>query len=152
MLKPISVVALLVTLSLSATVGLAQTDTLSIDQSQTEGTAVSATRAKQITRAVFTNGIESREPIDRVDSLTTQVNNIFFFCEVRDMEGQTVTHRWIHDEKKMAEVSFEIGGPRWRVYSSKTLLPEWTGRWKVEIVDGEGNKLDERSFVYEKAE
>ena len=41
----------------------------------------------------------------------------------------------------MAEVSFETGGQRWRVYSSKRLLPDWLGEWTVVLVDGLSNEL-----------
>ena len=64
------------------------------------------------------------------------------------MQGKTVTHRWMLDDENKAEVPFAVGGPRWRVYSSKNLVPEWTGDWRVEIVDEEGNELGRASLVY----
>ena len=67
------------------------------------------------------------------------------------MEGQQVTHRWEHDGKVMAEVPFQVGGPRWRVYSSKQLENDWTGEWKVSVVDGNGSTLGVNTFTYEKA-
>jgi hypothetical protein len=51
----------------------------------------------------------------------------------------------------MAAVPFEVGGPRWRVYSSKTLDPLWLGKWSVRVLDGMGNELSLDSFTYSEA-
>lgn len=110
------------------------------------------TEEATIKRAVFTTGIEDREPVDQVDSLATDVDKIFFFTEIAAMEGSSVTHRWIHDGETLAEVTFNVGGPRWRVWSSKNLIPTWVGDWTVECVDSTGNQLSEASFVYYAAE
>ena len=48
----------------------------------------------------------------------------------------------------MAEVSFNVGGDRWRVWSSKTLVPEWRGDWNVIVVDEAGNVLHEDTLIY----
>jgi hypothetical protein len=105
-----------------------------------------------IKRAVFTFGIEEREPIDDVDSVSTDSTHVFFFTEIVGQTGTTITHRWIYDGETMAEVPFQIGGPRWRVYSSKKFIPEWTGSWKVAVVDPDGIVMSEKTLVYYKPE
>lgn len=104
--------------------------------------------AGEVTRAQFTSAIEQREPVDAVTILSNNINKIYFFSELRDMQGQTVTHRWRFAGKVMAEVSFDVAGPRWRVNSSKTLLPGWVGEWTVAVVDGNGATVAEYSFQY----
>lgn len=105
-----------------------------------------------IARTAFTTAIQDREPVDNLTALGTDRNKIYFFTELRDMTGQTVTHRWEYNGKVMAEVPFQIGGPRWRVYSSKTLDPALTGEWKVSVVDSQGNALGVSTFRYTPAE
>lgn len=105
-----------------------------------------------VERAQFTTAIEDREPTDDIAELDTDHDRIIFFTEYRDMEGETLTHRWMYDGEEQATVASEVGGPRWRTWSSKRLLADWAGTWTVEIVDGEGNVLDEQSFVYGEAE
>lgn len=102
----------------------------------------------EVARAQFTTGIEDREPVDDVDRIGTSRDRVFFFTELRGLEGRTVTHRWMHDGEVHGSVDFEIGGPRWRVWSSKDLLPDWTGGWTVVVVDDEGEQLDIRTFIY----
>ena len=118
--------------------------------SQTDTTRVVAKKplAEPIKRAGFTSAIEEREPVDDVDSLTADGARIFYFTEIVNMQGRVITHRWIYEDKTMAEVTFQIGGPRWRVYSSKNLLPKWIGVWKVEVVDDAGSVLHVDSLGY----
>lgn len=102
----------------------------------------------EVARAQFTTGIEDREPVDDLSRLDTSRDQVFFFTELRGLEGRTITHRWMHDGEVQATVDFEVGGPRWRVWSSKDLLPDWTGGWTVVVVDDEGEQLDIRTFIY----
>ena len=99
-------------------------------------------------RAIFTSGINDREPTDTITTLTNDATNITFFTELQGMQGQTVTHRWEHGDKVMAEVKFDVGGSRWRVFSSKKLDPSWTGEWKVSVVDANGGTLSASTFTY----
>lgn len=101
-----------------------------------------------IARAALTSAVEDREPVDSLTSLSNDSTVLYYFTEVRDMAGQTVKHRWEYGDQVMAEVEFEIGGPRWRIYSSKNLQPGWTGDWKVSVLDAAGNPLSVNTFVY----
>ncbi|MFQ5780128.1 MAG: DUF2914 domain-containing protein [Nitrospiria bacterium] len=105
----------------------------------------------RVGRSRFTSGIDNREPIDEITTLTNDVRKIYYFTEIRELAGQTVTHRWEYNGKVMAETSFNIGGPLWRIWSSKNLLPGWVGEWKVSVVDAAGNIVGENTFTYTKA-
>ena len=101
-----------------------------------------------IARSAFTNGVENREPVDKVGQLTTDKEKIYFFTEITGMAGHKVTHRWEHGGEVKAEVSFNVGSDRWRVWSSKNLQPQWVGEWIVSVVDETGNTLVEESMAY----
>ncbi len=100
-----------------------------------------AALADNVARAQFTSGISDREPVDRLDPIPGDRSEVTFFTELRDLGGRTVTHRWIHGGETHAEVPFRVGAPRWRVWSSKQLLPDWHGEWTVEVVDEDGSVL-----------
>ena len=105
--------------------------------------------AGEVARAQFTSAINAREPADDLtEAAAASTQKIYFYTELRGLEGQTVTHRWTHNGNTMSEVSFTPGSARWRVWSSKELLPEWTGTWTVAVVDAGGNVLTEKSFEY----
>lgn len=93
----------------------------------------------EVPRAQFTSAVVDREPTDALDTLPTGSERVFFFTELRGFQGQEVVHRWEHAGEVKAEVPFEVAGPRWRVYSIKTLDPSWTGDWTVSVLDANGD-------------
>lgn len=101
-----------------------------------------------VARATFTSDITEREPVDTISTLSNNKQHIYYFTEIRDMPGGSVKHRWEYNGELMAEIPFTIGGPRWRVYSSKTLDPQWLGEWKVSTVDASGSVLSVNTFTY----
>jgi hypothetical protein len=104
-----------------------------------------------VARAQFTSAIQDREPVDKITNLSNDNTSIFFFSEIKDASNQRVTHRWEHDGKVRWEMSFDIGGNRWRVFSNLTLDPSLTGEWKVSVVDETGSALGASTFTYEMA-
>jgi hypothetical protein len=142
-----------VVLFATAAGSLAQTDSVpAVAAPNTSASTERDATTDNVRRAVFATDVVDREPIDELKSLTTDANRICFFTEIVDFEGGSITHRWIYNGQTAAEVTFDIGGPRWRVYSSKTLTPDRTGAWAVEIVDGKGNTVDKAEFLYSKKE
>ncbi len=116
------------------------TITLSIGSNALAGT---------VSRALFTIGIDNREPVIMVASISADsYNSISFFTELNGMSGETVTHQWTFDDQVMFEKSFEVGGDRWRVWTSKTLLPDWTGTWTVKVLNEDGSILERKTFEY----
>ncbi len=116
-------------------------------EAPTPTAAAAATIADdRVTRSQFTTAILDREPTDDLSVIGDEMNKVFFFTEFRNMEGTTATHRWIYGGEVKAEVSFRIRAPRWRVYSSKNLLPEWVGDWTVEVLDESGNVLQSKTI------
>ncbi|MBW6510954.1 MAG: DUF2914 domain-containing protein [Desulfuromonadaceae bacterium] len=91
-----------------------------------------------VARALFTTSVENREPVDELTATDTALETLFFFTEINDMAGEPVLHRWVYNGQVMAEVPFTIGGPRWRVYSSKQMIPGWVGKWRVDVVNATG--------------
>jgi hypothetical protein len=104
--------------------------------------------AGRVSRASFTTAVVAREPVDEIVSLTEETDQVLFFSEILGLEGHTVSHRWEFAGEVVAEVPFEIGGPRWRVHSSKRLQPSGSGEWSVEVVDATGASLARKSFTY----
>lgn len=99
-----------------------------------------------LVRALITSAIENREPVDEIMSINKHQGRVYFFTEFSDMKGKQITHRWEYKGEIIANVNFNIGSNRWRCYSSKNILPEWTGIWTVYVVDDEGKTLKESLF------
>ena len=106
--------------------------------------------AGSVSRASFTIGVDNREPVIMVDSISSDsYNSISFFTELTDLGGSSVTHQWMYNDKVMFEKTFDVGGPRWRVWTSKTLIPSWTGTWTVNVLDADRSVLESKSFEYQ---
>lgn len=99
-----------------------------------------------VARAVITSGVTDREPIDELTEVGSDVPVVYFFTDLRDMKGERITHRWEHDGQVVSEVGFDVKGPRWRVWSNKTLPAGSTGAWKVSVVNSAGDVLATREF------
>jgi hypothetical protein len=99
-----------------------------------------------VVRALLTTAIVNREPADEVTSINKNQERIYFFTEFTGSKGQLIKHRWEYQGKVMAEVNFNIGSSQWRCYSSKNILPEWTGTWTVSVVDDKNQVLAKTHF------
>lgn len=111
-----------------------------------EGSAPAVPRVGKLARAMFTSGIQDREPVDEIQSVDRNVMKVYFFTELHGMEGQTVTHRWSYQGEVKAEITFYVRAWRWRVHSSKNLVREWIGDWTVSVVGGNGDIIETRTL------
>jgi len=106
--------------------------------------------AGEVSRALFTTGIDNREPVSTIESAdSSALRSISFFTELQDMAGQTVTHQWTYQDNVMFEKTFEIKADRWRVWTSKTLIPAWSGTWTVNVLDNDRTLLASKSFEFQ---
>lgn len=102
----------------------------------------------KVSRALFATKMDQREPVDDVVFIDDSTAEIFFFSEILYMTGHKVIHRWEYEGKEVSRVSFDIGGPRWRVFSRKKLSEQQKGKWTVMVTDGKGWPLTAKMFVY----
>lgn len=101
----------------------------------------------QVARDVLTTEVVDREPIDAATVFPPSVGLVFYFTEVQGADTFTeITHVWYYGNDEMARVTLSVDGPRWRTWSSKRILENWTGSWRVEAVDADGNVLSSQTF------
>ncbi len=101
-----------------------------------------------VERSAITTHVIDREPQDEVRELSNDHTQVFYFSDLRDLAGETVTHRWEFDGRVVADVPFSIKGQRWRVYSRKDLRPTQLGGWAVSVIDDSGSVLRTETFEY----
>ncbi|MDT8386175.1 MAG: DUF2914 domain-containing protein [Thiogranum sp.] len=104
---------------------------------------------QRVARAQFTTAIVDREPVDDITVVSPPVDSVFFFTDLRHMEGRTVIHRWEYAGRVQSQKPFQVKGPRWRVYSQVVLEPEQYGDWSVTVLDESGWPLYVEIFRYE---
>lgn len=101
----------------------------------------------ELARGVFCKQISNREPADEVTELGPDVQRVYFFSEVINMAGHTVTHRWEYNGQYMGEVKFNVQSPKWRVWSYKTVSGGKDGIWSVKVLDTAGETVGEKSLA-----
>ena len=112
--------------------------------------AAQAQAALSVGRAAFARGVVAREPVGVSDTFPADVGEVYFFTHVLGAEEPTeILHVWIHNGWEMAIVPLEVQSPSWRTWSSKRILPEWTGEWTVEVRETDGTVIYRASFRIE---
>lgn len=115
-------------------------------------TARSADKSSsRVRRALFTTGIRNKEPVGPVPS-TLQVKpeksiTLYFFTELRGMNGKTVYHEWWHNGTAMLKETFIVAAERWRVASQIRLDPHSAGDWTAKLLDANGRVLNAQSVA-----
>ncbi|WP_462152370.1 DUF2914 domain-containing protein [Pseudoalteromonas xiamenensis] len=103
----------------------------------------------KVSRAVLTTGVIDREP---VDVLKTDVSNsqfsdkLYFFTEVKALQGTTIHHVWYFQDVIMADIPLSISAARFRTYSLKHVLPEQLGDWRIDVVKETGELIAQKQF------
>jgi len=104
--------------------------------------------------AAITRGIRARAPLDRIEIYRVNPEGasgrLYCFSQIDGATADTkVAHVWFYGTREMARVELPVRSSRWRTYSSKKILPQWTGDWRVQIVAADGRLLGELAFRVE---
>jgi len=106
-----------------------------------------------VARSQLTSAVRGREPVDRLSSRVkigeSGGRKLFYFTELKGLNGETIFHRWEHDGRTIVTLRFNVGSDRWRAYSSKMIPSHQAGDWRVLVANAEGDVLASSQFVAE---
>lgn len=105
----------------------------------------------KVSRSTFTSSILAREPIDTLNQIPAG-QKVHYFTELSELQGHIVTHQWERDGVFQLGLQFPVGGPRWRVHSTKTIGPNMVGTWTVTVKTNDGLILLKDQLVVTDAE
>ena len=103
----------------------------------------------QVTDFVLGQGYDpmTRSVQDTGTVFDSDVGKIYCLTRVVGCPDETeIVHAWYHDGQNMAKVTLPVKSKSWRTYSSKNIIPSWTGQWEVKVLDENGAVLASRSF------
>ena len=87
-------------------------------------------------------GVSDRMPVGAADSFMPDVDSVFLWCRVTGAQDTTtIKHVWYYRSEEMTSIELPVNASSWRTWSSKTILPTWTGRWEVKILNAAGSEL-----------
>jgi hypothetical protein len=100
-----------------------------------------------VTQAVICKAVADRSPLDTGDRFPIGTERVFCFTQVDGAAGDAqITHHWYYQGRLMASVVLPVKSTPWRTWSSKSLRPDWTGEWLVEVLDNAGRPLESLTF------
>ncbi|HSH71251.1 MAG TPA: DUF2914 domain-containing protein [Deferrisomatales bacterium] len=100
--------------------------------------------------AVLATGVENRQPVGTANTFPADVGRVYAYTRVVGAAGEgSVTHVWYYAGQVKAQVQLAVRSDDWRTWSSKTILPGWTGEWLVEVQGADGRVLASVPFQVE---
>ena len=95
----------------------------------------------------FAVAIQDKEPIGVSERFPPDIGKVYCWTKIQsDTVPTKIYHVWYYKGREMARVELGITYNTFRTWSSKNILPEWVGNWKVVVEDEKGNKVAEKSF------
>jgi len=92
--------------------------------------------------------VQPAAAVGAAERFPATVGSLTCVSEVLGGAGKVV-HVWIHGDKELASIELAVKGERWRTWSTKRILPEWTGPWRVEVRAEDGTVLAKAEFTIE---
>ncbi len=94
--------------------------------------------------------VEEREPVGADTAFSSTMDRLYCFTAISGAEDTTtISHVWYHGDDEKATVELSVKGKKWRTWSSKRIVEEWTGTWRVDVVSTAGKVLKSKEFVVE---
>jgi len=91
--------------------------------------------------------VVNREVVSASSSFPSGIERLYCFTKIFGAkEPSVITHVWYYGDKEQARVELAVNSSSWRTYSSKSIAPEKTGTWHVDVVDAEGRVLETYRF------
>lgn len=92
--------------------------------------------------------VEERQPVGVDTAFIKTVGQLYCFVKVSgESDSTSISHVWFFDGKEMAKIELVVKGKTWRTWSSKRIVEDWVGNWKVEVTTNTGNVLMTKEFV-----
>lgn len=107
-------------------------------------TALAAEGEKEVVRALFSTGIEQKEPVESItEYYPVDEGVLYFFTELKNMEDTEVLHVWHKNGEEIYKFTNNISAPRWRTYSSMKAMHFKSGdEITVNVVGADGEIYD----------
>ena len=101
----------------------------------------------EVYKAAICPQIVERQPVEQGVKYPADVGKVYCFSHISNIESTTqIQHVWYYENIERARVALKVQPTSWRTYSSKRIMSSDTGRWRVDILDRDGNVLKTLGF------
>ena len=103
----------------------------------------------KLNEIMICRGIYKRNPIKPGINFINNVDSLFCYTKISNSgPKQEVKHIWYFEDMEITSVVYNIKPSfNYRSWSRKTIYPNQTGQWRVDVIDSYGNLLGTRSFT-----
>jgi len=96
----------------------------------------------------FCKTIKGRNPISIDSIFSDSVERVFCYTKLSSTEDYTsISHVWYYNDTQMAIVDLPVNAKTWRTWSSKRIVKDWAGVWRVDVISSTGNIICSDEFV-----
>ncbi len=100
-----------------------------------------------IDEMIICAAVEERQPMNADTVFIKTIGQLYCYTKLSGAGDTTsIAHVWYYKGDEMARIELSVKGKTWRTWSSKRILEEWTGKWKVDVVSAKGNILESKEF------
>ncbi len=102
----------------------------------------------EVAEAVVTTEVSDRAPVDEVLVLpAATVGKLYCFTRVTGAGGESaIYHVWYRQGLEVRRARLTVRSDDWRTWSVQPIQPDWTGEWKVDVLDAQGQSLRTLDF------
>lgn len=101
----------------------------------------------EVSQAVICREITDRQPVEPGVRFPAAVGRLYCYSRLSNVSATaTIVHAWVFGDTERARVELPVHSPAWRTFSSKRIMPHEVGRWRVDILDQDGNVLKTLCF------
>jgi hypothetical protein len=104
--------------------------------------------AVEVVEGVIATQVTERSPVGAAESFSSDVGRLYCFTRIAGAAVDSqVTHVWLKDGQEKARVPLTVRSNDYRTWSSKAIMPEWTGAWQVDVLAEDGTLLKSLPFT-----
>jgi hypothetical protein len=97
---------------------------------------------------VFCAAVQDRAPSLPDTAFASTVEDVWCFVRVTGAADTTsITHVWYYNDRELSRIDLAVKSANWRTWSSKMILPEWQGIWRVDVLSPAGDVLKSGTFA-----
>ena len=96
----------------------------------------------------FAEKVVNKEPVNVSNKFPANIGKVYCWTKIKAFEVPTyIVHQWYYKGKLMASVKLDIKSPIFRTWSSKRIIPQWKGTWRVVVKDSNGSVVASKELI-----
>lgn len=110
--------------------------------------AIVTAQPLKVAEIEFGTDVKDRDIVNENTFFDATVGRVYCLTRIVGAQDTTkIKHIWYYENDQKERIELEIRSDNWRTWSYKTIPSIWTGDWRVEVWDSNGNVLGRKTFT-----